>query len=170
MDVLALLFRWLHILAAIAAVGGPLFMRLALMPAAAELPDDRRQALHEGVRRRWSKVVHAAILFLLVTGLYNFIVFVKLSHTWGPAWETGSDNAKFYQILFAVKFLLALAVFFIASATSGRSAALARFREQAKFWVTVNLVLGVLIVCIAGQMRAMHAGPNSPAAASSPKN
>jgi putative copper export protein len=145
-------------------------MRLALIPAAAELPDDQRQALQEGVRRRWSQVVHAAILFLLVTGLYNFIWFVKASHTWGAAWQAGSSNATLYQILFGVKFLLALAVFFIASATSGRSAALARFREQAKFWVTVNLLLGVLIVCIAGQMRAMHAGPNAPPPASSARN
>jgi uncharacterized membrane protein len=162
MDFLALLFRWLHILAAIAALGGPMFMRLALIPAAAELPPEQRQALNEGIRRRWSKVVMAAILLLLVTGLYNFIWFVKLSHTWGPAWETGSDYATLYQALFGVKFLLALAVFFIASALVGRSAALARFREQARFWVTVNLLLGILVVCIAGQMRMMHAGPNRP--------
>jgi uncharacterized membrane protein len=169
MALLALLFRWLHILAAMAAVGGPLFMRLALFPAAAELPPDQRRELHEGVRRRWSKVVHAAILFLLVTGLYNFIVFIRLSHTWGAAWEAGSENATLYQILFGVKFLLALPVFFIASALSGRSAALARFREQAKLWLTVNLLLGILIVCIAGQMRMMHAGPNGPLPAATAK-
>ena len=34
LDALGLLFRWLHILAAMAAVGGPMFIRWALLPAA----------------------------------------------------------------------------------------------------------------------------------------
>jgi hypothetical protein len=54
---------------------------------------------------------------------------------------------------------LALALFFLASAINGRSDALAKFRENLKLWITVNLLLGILIVCIAGQMRMMHAGP-----------
>ena len=65
-----------------------------------------------------------------------------------------------YQMLFGIKVLLALAIFFLASVLVGRSALGARFRERAKLWVTVNLLLGVLVVCIAGRMRAMHTGPN----------
>ncbi len=161
MDYLSLISRWLHILAAMAAVGGPIFIRLALIPAmCGTLGDEQRRALHEQIRRRWSKVVMAAILFLLVSGLYNLIQFVRLSHTWGAAWESGSHNSLLYQILFGVKIVLALAVFFIASAVTGRSEVFARFREHAKLWITLNLLLGVLIVCISGQMRMMHIGPN----------
>jgi uncharacterized membrane protein len=161
MDFLPLISRWLHILAAMAAVGGSMFIRLALFPAAdAALPDEQRRSLHEQLRRRWSKVVMVAILFLLASGFYNFVLFLRLSHTWGPAWESGSPNARMYQILFGVKVVLALAVFFIASAVTGRSAAFARFREKAKFWITMNLLLGVIILCISGQMRMMHIGPN----------
>jgi uncharacterized membrane protein len=87
MDFLPLISRWLHILAAMAAVGGPMFIRLALFPAAdATLPDEQRRSLHEQLRRRWSKVVMVAILFLLASGFYNFVLFLRLSHTWGPAW------------------------------------------------------------------------------------
>ena len=66
---------------------------------------------------------------------------------------------RLYNILFGIKVVLALAVFFLASAMTGRSEALAKFRENLKLWITVNLLLGILIVCIAGQMRMMHAGP-----------
>jgi uncharacterized membrane protein len=161
MDYLPLVSRWLHILAAMAAVGGPMFIRLALFPAAeSTLPDELRRSLHEQLRRRWSKVVMVAILFLLASGFYNFVLFLRLSHRWGPAWESDSPNARLYQMLFGVKLVLALGVFFIASAVTGRSAAFARFREKAKFWIALNLLLGVIIVCISGQMRMMHIGPN----------
>src|SRR5438045_573827 len=76
-DWLAVVFRWLHILAAITAVGAPLFARFALLPSAAGLPNEQRHTLLEGIRSRWVKFVHAAILFLLVSGLYNLVMIEK---------------------------------------------------------------------------------------------
>ena len=58
MDWLSLISRWLHILSAMAAVGGPMFIRLAMVPAMATLSEIERKQLHEQLRRRWSKVVH----------------------------------------------------------------------------------------------------------------
>src|SRR5438105_3779431 len=139
-----------------AAVGGPMFIRFAVFPAADEtLADEQRKALHARLRKRWSRVVMAAITLLLVSGLYNFILFYKLSHTWGPDWQSGSDNARLYQMLFGIKAVLALIVFFLASALTGSSEVFERIRAKAKLWITVNLILGVLIVCISGQMRMM---------------
>jgi uncharacterized membrane protein len=157
LDALGFLFRWLHILAAMAAVGGPMFIRWALLPAAESLPDEAHRALKEGIRRRWSLVVKIAIMFLLLSGSYNFFAFLRASRTWGPVWQNGP--AHLYQALFGVKFLLALAIFFLASALTGRSPAMARFRENAKFWVTVNLALGIVLVGISSRMRMMHIGP-----------
>jgi uncharacterized membrane protein len=159
MDILPLISRWLHILAAMAAVGGPMFIRLAMLPAMSSLPEAERKQLHEQLRRRWSKFVMTAILLLIVSGFYNFFLFINAAHGWGPEWQSGSSNLRLYNILFGVKVVLALAVFFLASAMTGRSEALVKFRENLKLWITVNLLLGILIVCIAGQMRMMHAGP-----------
>jgi uncharacterized membrane protein len=157
LDALALLFRWLHILAAMAAVGGPMFIRWALLPAAGTLPDEPHRMLREGIRRRWSKVVMIAIAFLLISGLYNLIAFEKASRDWGQAWHDGPG--RLYHLLLGLKLLLALAIFFLASALTGRGAALVRFRENAKFWVTVNLALGIVLVGISSQMRMLHIGP-----------
>jgi uncharacterized membrane protein len=159
MDVLPLVSRWIHILAAMAAVGGPMFIRLAMLPAMATLMEDERKQLHEQLRRRWSKVVMAAIVFLIASGLYNFISFRNAAVDWGPQWQSGSHNMWLYQMLFGIKVVLALALFFLASAITGRSDALAKFRENLKLWITVNLLLGILIVCISGQLRMMHSGP-----------
>jgi uncharacterized membrane protein len=153
-DWLALVLRWMHIVAAVAAIGGVIFMRVALVPAAADLPEDTRRVLSEAIRRRWSKVVMAAILFLIVSGLWNFLT-INASFK-----AAGLKIPPLYHPLFGVKFLLALGIFYIASSLAGRSAATAKFRENAKFWLTVNLVLGILVICISGVLRMTHNAPN----------
>src|ERR1700676_1743088 len=88
-DAVALASRWLHILAAMAAVGGMMFMRFALLPAAATLADPHRAALQEAIRRRWSKVVMMSITMLLVSGLCSFITLLIVSKSWPEAWRNG---------------------------------------------------------------------------------
>ena len=152
LDWLAIFFRWLHMLAAITAVGGTIFMRMALVPSVAVLTDDQRKLLHEQVRSRWVKFVMGAILFLIVSGIYNFLRRLN---------PPGIDRSyiALYHGLFGLKVLLALLIFFVASALTGRAAALARFRQNAKVWLSVNVALAVLVVCISGVLRFVPTGP-----------
>jgi uncharacterized membrane protein len=156
-DWVAIALRWVHLLAAITAVGGTIFMRMALVPSLAVLSEDERKALHEQVRSRWVKFVMAAILFLLLSGFYNFFRRINVG--------VDADFKRLYNMLFGIKFLLALVIFFVASALTGRAAALERFRKNAKFWLSVNVVLAVAVVCISGVLRFVP-----PAAASSPSS
>ena len=72
--ILPLISRWIHILAAVTAVGGMLFMRFVLMPAASQaLTDEQHVALRERVMARWGKIVGLSIGLLLITGFYNFV-------------------------------------------------------------------------------------------------
>lgn len=143
-----LLFRWMHILPAIVAVGGSIFMRMALLPAVTALPDSERPKFHEAVRSRWSKWVAGSILFLVVSGFYNFF------------YNTRTFNLPpVYQMLFGVKFLLALQVFAVASIFSGRSALAQRLRQNPRPWLNLNVTLAVLVVLISGVMRTMNHGP-----------
>jgi uncharacterized membrane protein len=145
----SLLFRWLHLLAAIAAVGGTIFIRFALLPSMSILPEEHRKSLQDALRSRWSKVVMAAILLLLVSGLYNFFVILR-----GLAANPHAAEIKgMYHAFFGIKVLLALAIFFIASALVGRSAAFDKMRANARFWATVNIALAVLLICISGFLR-----------------
>lgn len=143
--IVIVLFRWMHILAAITAVGGTFFLRWALLPTVAELPADQQKVVHDGIRARWAIPVHASIGFLLLSGFYNFIFRSLPSH----------QGDGLYHGLFGIKFLLALAIFFIATMLVGRSAAAQRFRQNRRFWLNVNVALAIAVVCISGVLRSL---------------
>jgi len=148
--ILGLVARWAHILAAVTVVGGTIFMRFAMVPAAGQLPDQMHMQLRESVRRRWVWFVIGAITFLIVSGLYNFFITVR---------EIPEDNAfakRWYNILFGFKFLLAMAIFFIGSVSVGRSTLGQRFRQNLRYWLSLNIVLAVILICISGAMRSLH--------------
>lgn len=152
--ILGLVFRWLHILAAITAVGGAIFARLVVFPALDPLPSDDRATLHAAMRARWSKIVAAAIAFLLVSGLYNFMMIAIQYRL--PRW---------YHPIFGVKFLLALVIFAIASLLAGKSPAAESLRRNAKAWLNLNIVLAVLVVCLSGILRTAEKVPKENPAA-----
>jgi uncharacterized membrane protein len=160
--IIALVSRWAHILAAITAVGGTIFIRYALLPSMATLPDAERRSLHEALRARWSKAVMLSILFLLVSGLYNFIVINRGLRDGNEAMQ---GLKPMYHALFGVKFLLGVGIFVIASALVGRSPVFEKVRANAKLWATVNIALAVVLVCLSGFMRLSRdraAAPETP--------
>jgi uncharacterized membrane protein len=146
--ILGLLFRWLHLLAAITAVGGSVFARFVVLPALEPLEDEPRNSLHAAMRARWAKIVAAAIAFLLVSGLYNFFVIV-----------TSYELPRWYHPLFGLKFLLAFAIFAIASLLAGKTPAAEALRKNMRTWLNVNLVLAVVVVCISGVLRTADKVP-----------
>ncbi len=158
-DIVGIVLRWMHIFAAIALFGGTIFQRIALHPTVGELDAAQREIVAAGVRRRWSKVVMIAILFLLVSGLTNYILTVRNFKALGAV--NPDDNLPpLYHALWGVKVLLALVVFFFASVLAGRSEGTKHFRENAGKWLTVNLILATIIVGISGVLRSTHTGPN----------
>lgn len=141
---LAVVLRWIHILAAVTAAGGIVFMRLALLPAMSSLAEESRTRLHEEIRLRWSKVVMWSIALLLISGLWNFFNLNS---------QYSLNKVPYYHMIFGIKFILAMVVFFLSSALMGRSSAFDRLRANRKLWLTVNLALVVLIICLSGILR-----------------
>jgi uncharacterized membrane protein len=148
-DFVQLLSRWLHITAAVAAGGGAIFMKVALHPATETLPGDTRAELREAVRSRWAKVVHGAILILLLTGLFNFMLILKRY-----------DVPKgLYHGIFGLKFLLAMAIFFLGSVLVGRGELAKKLRANAGKWLTVLVVLLLGLLLASSTLRIM---PHTP--------
>lgn len=142
--------RWLHLLAATLALGTPIFVRLALQPALGMLDGGLRAQVVEAIGKRWRVVVYVAIVIFLATGLYNFL-------RPGAPWRGFEADAKRnYHLIFGIKFLLALVIFFLNSALAGRSAALAYFRNNARTWTGVVIVLGLIVLVLSVMLRFTH--------------
>jgi hypothetical protein len=130
------------------------------LPALDTLGDEGRRSLHEAIRARWSRLVQISILFLLVSGLVNFGMFVVAARDWPGEWRDTFNRA--YQILFGIKVLLALAIFALASILSGRGAGTQKIRDNSHFWLNINLAMALAVVIISGVMRLTHVGPSEP--------
>lgn len=139
---LAVLFRWLHVGAAIVAVGGVVFQRFVLMPALSAVGDEARVAIRDSVLARWRLVVHSSIAILLVSGTYN-------------AWRLFPmhKGQPIYHSIFGVKVLIALAVFGIAAVVTGRSERAQRMRGRAPFWLGLLVALGTAVVLLSGVLK-----------------
>lgn len=159
MWIVDLLSRWLHVGTAIVLLGGTAFQWLVLRPAAQALSDAEHQQLRERVMERWRKIVGLGIGLLLITGFYNYLVAPNPADVW-----------KVYHPVMGIKILLALAIFFLASALTGRAAAFAKLREQAGFWLACLLLMGVLVVALSGYLKVGGAKALRASATSSTQN
>jgi len=90
--VLIVILRWLHIIPAAIAIGGLIFMRFVLPAALRPLPDDQAREVFLRARRIFKIMLHASILFLIITGVMNSIRyydFYKATKPLGIAlWHT----------------------------------------------------------------------------------
>ncbi len=150
MTILNILSRWTHVGVAILLVGGTLFMRCVLIPAAEELPDDVHESFRERLLARWRKLVGMGIGLLMISGFYNYIV-VSI-----PLMKEQSDKGL-YHMLVGIKILLAFVIFFLASALSGRSPKFEGLRAQRKKWLAILIVLSFAVVFIAGYLKVVVA-------------
>lgn len=153
--VLPLVMRWAHIFAAVIAVGGVIFMRFVLAPAAKKtLTDDQHEQLRTALTRRWKMVVHLCILLFLVSGFYNYLFVARLEHS----------GQALYHMLFGIKFLLALGVFFVAIGLTSSKPWAVLFRERRALSQIVLVVLAAAVICVGGYMKVMPKSPATPPA------
>ena len=144
---LFLILRYMHILGAIALMGGTIFMRFALRPVVLQLPAETKATLHEEVRRRWARFVMFATALILISGLINLLL------TGRYLFEPVLGKPKGYQMLVGIKFILALPIFFIAAILSGRTVLAKRMQANAGFWINLNLALALIMVLLGGFLR-----------------
>jgi uncharacterized membrane protein len=142
---LLLIMRYMHILGAIALMGGTIFMRFALRPAVGAISPDAKATLHEQVRGRWAKVVMLATLLILVSGVTNLALASRYEYK--PVFGMS------YHMVVGIKFLLALPIFFIAALISGRTDLAKRMQANADFWMNLNLTLALVMVLIGGLLK-----------------
>lgn len=145
--------RWIHISSVIVLVGGAVFIRLVLMRAAANLPEEAHRSLQKWVLDGWRKFVHPMVGLILLSGIYNLVVRVTKVE---PVWHA----------IFGLKLLLALYVLFVASALVGRSKALEPLRQRMPLFLAINIAIALLIVLLSNVLKSIpEKGKEPPATA-----
>ena len=100
-DVLLLIIRWIHALAAVAWVGGGLFYLLVLRPAVRDAGRDTVEAIG-GLGEQFRQLVNVAIGVLLVTGVVLTLSRLTSDYVGAP-----------YIVVLIIKIVLALYMFYL---------------------------------------------------------
>jgi uncharacterized membrane protein len=129
--------RLIHVLTAIVLLGGSTFMLLVVLPTLQSSDEATRTKIASGLRGIWKRYVHAGIALFLISGFYNY--FKAMPQHKGDG---------LYHALIGTKIILALAVFFLASALVGRSAAFEGMRTNSSKWLKILCLLGIVIVAM----------------------
>ena len=143
MAILNLMMRWLHLFSAITAVGGAVFLRVAVLPTASRLTNEARTALLEGLSRPVRILIHASIGGLLVSGLYNTHV------QWASAVFP-------YPLVYAVKVSLALTIFVVAILLTSSDPRWATLQANRRKWLSLNIALAAILVALSAYLRTLH--------------
>ena len=99
-EALNVFMRWLHISSMATLIGGLIFGRLVMVPAAAGFSNETRATLGERAAAAFRPLVGAAIAGLLISGIYNIL--------------SNPGHTVKYHILLGVKLLLVMHVFAVA--------------------------------------------------------
>ena len=134
-----ILFRWFHVAAACLAIGGAFFMRVVVPAGISQLEPEAKQAAFLRIRRAFKFVVHGAVFFLLLSGIYNVM----------RAWPWYTQNPPVMHGMFGMHILLGLSVITISVILlSGSEPA----RSHAG-WMKINLVLMALTILAASSLK-----------------
>ena len=150
--VLDVISRIVHVFTAITLIGGSVFMAFVLGPAADALGDETHEKLREQVVNRWKKFVHGGIALFILSGVYNYMGMIP---------KHKGDGL--YHGLIGGKMILALAIFFIASALAGRSSTFAGMRAQRGKWLKILVLLAGIVVAISGFVKVRGVPERAPA-------
>lgn len=146
----ALVSRVLHTTCGATLLGGLIYLRFVLAPAV-ENQDEAVEKLYAGRRQAWGKCVAVCSSLLLLSGVYNLILFTR-------AYE---NLPSLYHPLFGAKFLLAFAVMLISAFISGKTALADRMRAKLSFWLNVALLCALAVFVLSATLRSFRDLPDA---------
>ncbi len=152
MEIVTPLMTWLHMLAAVAWVGGMVFNLLVVRPSMGVVDLPQRLKLVDGILRRFIPVVWASVGLLVSTGL---LITLKRTTSFEMLLKTEYGNilllklgvvAVMISIVVLIRYSLLLR---FESLIDSQSSDLNKVLGQIVTLVKVNLALGVLVLFLA---------------------
>jgi uncharacterized membrane protein len=144
-QILFVVMRYLHIISALSAVGGMVFLISCLLPAVKPLEDETRKAVVQKAHDRFLRVLWLAIGGLTISGVYTWMRYETFYKSMG--WIG--------HALIGTKVLLALIMFSIVFA---RSIGLIQPKNP-RVIPMINLHIAAVIMLIAAVLRYYHDKP-----------
>lgn len=142
---LEIALRIMHILGAVVLLGGIVFQRFVLFPALTELSEgEAAERIRQLLRGRIARLTMLSAALLLISGLVN-TARVSIAYRF-PDGD--------YNLLLAGKLVLAMGIFYLASALAGRSASAEKLRANATKWLNILLVAAILIIVLGAAMKS----------------
>jgi uncharacterized membrane protein len=132
-EALFVLMRWLHLSSMATLIGGMIYARLVLTPAAGELAPDAAEALSARAAASYRPFVLAAVAGLIISGMYNIL--------------TNPGHTLRYHILLGVKLVLVLHVFAVAFLVTQPA-----HPRRARL-MTGTVISGLIILAISAYLR-----------------
>lgn len=132
---------WVHLMAAIVALGGMGFLLLILIPSLGVLNAEQREALSKALVARFGWVTWSAFTLLLISGLYNIRTHYW-EDPWGRAWN-----------FLTLKILLSFTLFGIVLGLTLPLKWFEPMRARRRMWLLVAFILGVVVVLISAYLR-----------------
>jgi len=151
--VLIVILRWLHIIPAAIVIGGLIFLRFVLPAAIRPLPDEQGREVFLKARRIFKIMIHASILFLIISGVINSIRF----------YPHYAQHRPLAIALWHTHMFLAVIVFVISFWSLAGKVPPASHRAAA----TVNVILLLLLVAISSTLQYVRQMPVSQTTAAS---
>ncbi len=99
--IIQVLMRYLHIVSAIAAMGGMVFLAACLLPVVRLLDDGFSESWMKVIRKRFHRLLWVSIGGLAITGVYNWVMLAEVYKAMGSRGN----------MLIGIKVLLAVIMF-----------------------------------------------------------
>jgi uncharacterized membrane protein len=109
--ILAVVMRYLHIVAAVLTVGGMSFILFCVTPASRLLDEGLRESFLKAIHGRFMKVIWAAIATLIITGAYSWMSLndeYRAIRPWGQALI--GTKALLAAIMFVIVWLRSMGI------------------------------------------------------------
>jgi hypothetical protein len=143
-SIIFVIMRWMHIGSVALVVGGLALIVLSAGPVRALMDNDEAAAVIRKIEFRYRCVLALAVLGLIISGVYQWVIFV-------PAYQ---GLGALGQGLLGVKVLLAVALFALLWAFPVKS----MVHPSARVWRIINLSLAIGVVMLAGVLRYIRLG------------
>ena len=151
MTFLPALMQWLHVGSVVLMIGGFFFYRVILIPATKALPHSQQSQLAQSISQRFRPVVWLTLITVLVSGVYNFISFLRVAR-FRNALEISPDYSLYILIL-AIKFFIVFLIFTLAIVLTFPYPVFAPFQRHPSRWLNLTLILGLIVIFLSTFLR-----------------